>query len=65
MRDKFSEFKSVMATIIQSLLDTDLYKFTMLQVVLHHKFPQNAQAFIISVAVIWQDTEYPLDGHSG
>ena len=29
---------TIPAMIIQSLLDTDLYKFTMMQVVLHH-FP--------------------------
>ena len=33
-----------MAPIIQSLLDTDLYKFTMLQVVLH-KFPQTHSVY--------------------
>ena len=34
-----------MSAIIQSLLDTDLYKFTMLQVVLH-KFPAESSVLI-------------------
>ncbi|MFC6053597.1 nicotinate phosphoribosyltransferase [Acinetobacter sp. Ac_877] len=47
-----------MAPIIQSLLDTDLYKFTMLQVVLH-KFPQTHSVYHFRCRNL-QDTEYPL-----
>lgn len=55
--------------IIQSLLDTDLYKFTMLQVVLH-QFPEthsvyefrcrNAQT-VYPLAEIKEDLEQELD----
>ncbi len=47
-----------MAAIIQSLLDTDLYKFTMLQVVLH-KFPQTHSVYHFRCRNL-QDTVYPL-----
>jgi nicotinate phosphoribosyltransferase len=47
-----------MQPIIQSLLDTDLYKFTMLQVVLH-KFPQTHSLYHFRCRNL-QDTEYPL-----
>ncbi|RKG53272.1 nicotinate phosphoribosyltransferase [Acinetobacter cumulans] len=47
-----------MAPIIQSLLDTDLYKFTMLQVVLH-KFPQTHSVYHFRCRNL-QDTVYPL-----
>ena len=47
-----------MAPIIQSLLDTDLYKFTMLQVVLH-KFPQTHSVYHFRCRNL-QDTAYPL-----
>ncbi len=47
-----------MAPIIQSLLDTDLYKFTMLQVVLH-KFPQPRSVYHFRCPNL-QDTAYPL-----
>ena len=47
-----------MQPIIQSLLDTDLYKFTMLQVVLH-KFPQTHSVYHFRCRNL-QDTEYPL-----
>ncbi|MCS4534632.1 nicotinate phosphoribosyltransferase [Neisseria montereyensis] len=58
------------APIIQSLLDTDLYKFTMLQVVLH-KFPQahgvyefrcrNNDETVYPLAEIREDLERELD----
>lgn len=58
------------APIIQSLLDTDLYKFTMLQVVLH-KFPQahgvyefrcrNNDETVYPLAEIREDLECELD----
>lgn len=47
-----------MAAIIRSLLDTDLYKFTMLQVVLH-KFPQTYSVYHFRCRNL-QDTVYPL-----
>lgn len=47
-----------MAPIIQSLLDTDLYKFTMLQVVLH-KFPQTHSVYHFRCRNL-QDTAYLL-----
>lgn len=47
-----------MAPIIHSLLDTDLYKFTMLQVVLH-KFPQTHSVYHFRCRNL-EDTEYPL-----
>lgn len=47
-----------MAAIIQSLLDTDLYKFTMLQVVLH-KFPQTHSVYHFRCRNL-EDTVYPL-----
>ncbi len=47
-----------MASIIQSLLDTDLYKFTMLQVVLH-KFPQTHSVYHFRCRN-FEDTVYPL-----
>ncbi|CAM4151354.1 nicotinate phosphoribosyltransferase [Acinetobacter pragensis] len=47
-----------MAPIIQSLLDTDLYKFTMLQVVLH-KFPQTYSVYHFRCRNL-EDTVYPL-----
>ena len=47
-----------MAPIIQSLLDTDLYKFTMLQVVLH-KFPQTHSVYHFRCRNL-DDTVYPL-----
>lgn len=47
-----------MSAIIQSLLDTDLYKFTMLQVVLH-KFPQTDSVYQFRCRNL-QDTAYPL-----
>lgn len=47
-----------MTPIIQSLLDTDLYKFTMLQVVLH-KFPQTHTVYHFRCRNL-QDTDYPL-----
>lgn len=47
-----------MAPIIQSLLDTDLYKFTMLQVVLH-KFPQTHSLYHFRFRNL-EDTVYPL-----
>lgn len=47
-----------MAPIIQSLLDTDLYKFTMLQVVLH-KFPQTHSVYHFRCRNL-EDTVYPL-----
>ena len=47
-----------MAPIIQSLLDTDLYKFTMLQVVLH-KFPQADSVYHFRCRNL-DDTVYPL-----
>ncbi|MGQ8974396.1 nicotinate phosphoribosyltransferase [Acinetobacter schindleri] len=47
-----------MAPIIQSLLDTDLYKFTMLQVVLH-KFPQTHSLYHFRCRNL-EDTVYPL-----
>ena len=47
-----------MQPIIQSLLDTDLYKFTMLQVVLH-KFPQTHSVYHFRCRNLEQ-TEYPL-----
>ncbi len=43
---------------IQSLLDTDLYKFTMLQVVLH-KFPQTHSVYHFRCRNL-EDTVYPL-----
>jgi nicotinate phosphoribosyltransferase len=47
-----------MPPIIQSLLDTDLYKFTMLQVVLH-KFPQTHSLYHFRCRNL-EDTVYPL-----
>lgn len=47
-----------MKPIIHSLLDTDLYKFTMLQVVLH-KFPQTHSVYQFRCRNL-QDTVYPL-----
>ncbi|MHA3060271.1 nicotinate phosphoribosyltransferase [Acinetobacter sp. ANC 4636] len=47
-----------MEPIIRSLLDTDLYKFTMLQVVLH-KFPQTHSAYQFRCRNL-EDTVYPL-----
>ena len=47
-----------MAPITHSLLDTDLYKFTMLQVVLH-KFPQTHSVYHFRCRNL-EDTEYPL-----
>lgn len=47
-----------MTGIIQSLLDTDLYKFTMLQVVLH-KFPQTHSVYLFRCRNL-EDTAYPL-----
>lgn len=47
-----------MTAIIQSLLDTDLYKFTMLQVVLH-KFPQTHSVYHFRCRNLEQ-TVYPL-----
>lgn len=47
-----------MSPIIHSLLDTDLYKFTMLQVVLH-KFPQTHSVYHFRCRNL-QDTVYPL-----
>ena len=47
-----------MASIIHSLLDTDLYKFTMLQVVLH-KFPQTHSVYHFRCRNL-DDTVYPL-----
>ena len=44
--------------IIKSLLDTDLYKFTMLQVVLH-KFPQTHSVYAFRCRNL-EDTAYPL-----
>lgn len=44
--------------IIKSLLDTDLYKFTMLQVVLH-KFPQTHSIYAFRCRNL-EDTAYPL-----
>lgn len=47
-----------MPPIIHSLLDTDLYKFTMLQVVLH-KFPQTHSVYHFRCRNL-EDTVYPL-----
>jgi len=47
-----------MSPIIHSLLDTDLYKFTMLQVVLH-KFPQTHSVYHFRCRNL-EDTLYPL-----
>lgn len=47
-----------MTPIIKSLLDTDLYKFTMLQVVLH-KFPQTHSVYQFRCRNL-EDTAYPL-----
>ncbi|MCY6413001.1 nicotinate phosphoribosyltransferase [Acinetobacter sp. VNH17] len=47
-----------MSAIIQSLLDTDLYKFTMLQVVLH-QFPQTHSVYLFRCRNL-EDTAYPL-----
>ena len=47
-----------MAPIIHSLLDTDLYKFTMLQVVLH-QFPQTHSVYHFRCRNL-DDTAYPL-----
>lgn len=47
-----------MIAIIKSLLDTDLYKFTMLQVVLH-KFPQTHSVYAFRCRNL-EDTAYPL-----
>ena len=47
-----------MSAIIQSLLDTDLYKFTMLQVVLH-QFPQTDSVYQFRCRNL-EDTAYPL-----
>lgn len=48
----------VMQPIIHSLLDTDLYKFTMLQVVLH-KFPQTHSVYQFRCRNL-EHTRYPL-----
>lgn len=48
----------MMTPIIQSLLDTDLYKFTMLQVVLH-QFPQTHSVYHFRCRNL-DDTVYPL-----
>ncbi len=48
----------VLLPIIQSLLDTDLYKFTMLQVVLH-QFPQTHSVYLFRCRNL-EDTVYPL-----
>ena len=48
-----------MSPIIHSLLDTDLYKFTMLQVVLH-KFPQTHSVYHFRCRNL-EDTVYPLE----
>ncbi len=50
--------RTLMAPIIHSLLDTDLYKFTMLQVVLH-KFPQTHSVYHFRCRNL-EDTVYPL-----
>lgn len=55
---KHSEISRNMPPIIQSLLDTDLYKFTMLQVVLH-KFPQTHSLYHFRCRNL-EDTVYPL-----
>lgn len=55
---KHSEIPRNMPPIIQSLLDTDLYKFTMLQVVLH-KFPQTHSLYHFRCRNL-EDTVYPL-----
>ena len=47
-----------MSAVIQSLLDTDLYKFTMLQVVLH-QFPQTHSVYLFRCRNL-EDTAYPL-----
>ena len=47
-----------MSAIIHSVLDTDLYKFTMLQVVLH-KFPQTHSVYHFRCRNL-EDTVYPL-----
>ncbi|AVF06747.1 nicotinate phosphoribosyltransferase [Acinetobacter baumannii] len=47
-----------MSPLIHSLLDTDLYKFTMLQVVLH-KFPQTHSVYHFRCRNL-EDTVYPL-----
>ena len=47
-----------MTAIIRSLLDTDLYKFTMLQVVLH-QFPQTHSVYLFRCRNL-EDTVYPL-----
>ena len=47
-----------MAAIIHSLLDTDLYKFTMLQVILH-KYPQTDSVYHFRCRNL-DDTVYPL-----
>ena len=47
-----------MSAIIRSLLDTDLYKFTMLQVVLH-QFPQTHSVYLFRCRNL-EDTAYPL-----
>lgn len=47
-----------MKGIIQSLLDTDLYKFTMLQVVLH-QFPQAHSVYLFRCRNT-QEADYPL-----
>lgn len=52
------EITSNMAPIIQSLLDTDLYKFTMLQVILH-KFPQADSVYHFRCRNL-DETVYPL-----
>ncbi len=49
---------SSMSAIIRSLLDTDLYKFTMLQVVLH-QFPQAHSVYLFRCRNL-DDTVYPL-----
>lgn len=58
MQKSTAIFLFIMAPIIQSLLDTDLYKFTMLQVVLH-KFPQTHSVYHFRCRNL-EETVYPL-----
>lgn len=57
-KKSIAKLQTDMAPIIQSLLDTDLYKFTMLQVVLH-KFPQTHSVYHFRCRNL-DDTVYPL-----